>query len=119
MNRFRLTIRRRNDGASAEFEANITLVDASGQDLIEIDERSGLRAGVGNLDSLNLLNWRVGVIDHGFSSLATTSRTRQSQPRASPRSRALARGFVSAAPTSLRRADTREFCRSVGSSRRI
>jgi len=28
--RFRLTIRRRNGRAGAEFEANITLVDASG-----------------------------------------------------------------------------------------
>jgi hypothetical protein len=63
-NRFRLTVRRRNGGAGAEFEANITLVDASGYDLIEIDERSTLRAGLGNLDSLNLLNWRAGVIDH-------------------------------------------------------
>jgi hypothetical protein len=63
-NRFRLTVRRRNGGAGAEFEANITLVDASGYDLIEIDEWSTLRAGLGNLDSLNLLNWRAGVIDH-------------------------------------------------------
>jgi hypothetical protein len=63
-NRFRLTVRRRNGGAGAEFEANITLVDASGYDLIEIDERSTLRAGLGNLDRLNLLNWRAGVIDH-------------------------------------------------------
>jgi hypothetical protein len=63
-NRFRLTVRRRNGGAGAEFEANITLVDASGYDLIEIDERSTLRAGLGNLDSLNLPNWPAGVIDH-------------------------------------------------------
>jgi hypothetical protein len=62
-NRFRPTVRRRNGGAGAEFEANITLVDASGYDLIEIDERSTLRAGLGNLDSL-FLNWRAGVIDH-------------------------------------------------------
>src|SRR5262245_26000701 len=80
MNRFGLTIRRRNGGAGTEFEANIALVDASGQDLIEIDERSSPRAGVSNLDSLSLLNWRVGVIDHGFSSFATISRTQPSQP---------------------------------------
>jgi hypothetical protein len=30
MNCFRLTVRRWNDGASTEFEADITLVDASG-----------------------------------------------------------------------------------------
>jgi hypothetical protein len=62
MNRFRLTIRRRNGCAGAEFEANITLVDASGQDLIETDEWSTLRAGVRNLSNLNLLSWRVGVL---------------------------------------------------------
>jgi hypothetical protein len=45
-------------------------VDARGQDVIEIDERSSHRPGVGKLDSLNLLNRRAGVIDHGFSSSA-------------------------------------------------
>jgi len=83
MNRFGLTICRRNGGAGTEFEANIALVDASGQDLIEIDERSSPRAGVSNSGSLNLLNRRVGVFDHGFSSFAMTWRTLPSQPRLS------------------------------------
>ena len=61
MNRFRLTILRRNNRAGSEFDANAALVDAPSQDRIEIDEWSTFRAGVGDLNSLLFLMAALGL----------------------------------------------------------